>query len=107
LRWLADKFIETLSTLVGMLKNNRKKYLLINAAFTVFCGGILIFLLKAPKETTPFLPHDTHHDRFFSLESKKEAELSCLACHDLGKEAPLPENHPPKYRCLFCHKRNR
>jgi hypothetical protein len=21
--------------------------------------------------------------------------------------APLPDDHPPKYRCLFCHKRDK
>jgi hypothetical protein len=36
---------------------------------------------------------------------KKEAEQFCESCHAPGKEAPLPDNHPPKYRCLFCHKR--
>jgi len=81
--------------------------LLINVTFTALCVGILIFLLKAPKETTSPLPHDENHNRFFAVENKKEAELSCLSCHDQSKEAPLSENHPPKYRCLFCHKRNR
>ncbi|MBU1567938.1 MAG: hypothetical protein KJ630_20220 [Proteobacteria bacterium] len=89
-----------------MQKKNKKNILLINAIFTAICAAILIFLLRAPKETTAPLPHDDNHNRFFSIESKKEAELSCLSCHDKGKEAALPENHPPKYRCLFCHKRN-
>ena len=90
-----------------MQKKSRKQLFLINAAFIIICAGILIFLFKAPKETTSPLPHDDIHNPFFSIESKKEAEQSCLSCHDLGKEAPLPDNHPPKYRCLFCHKRNR
>lgn len=90
-----------------MEKKNRKRIFLINSVFVMVCSGILIFLLKAPKETTPSLPHDEIHNQFFAIESKKEAELSCLTCHDQGKEAPLSQNHPPKYRCLFCHKRNR
>jgi hypothetical protein len=89
-----------------MPKNNKRKLLIVNALFVVVCGAILIFLLKAPKETTSPLPHDEIHQRFFSIKNKKEAEQSCLSCHDQGKEAPLSENHPPKYRCLFCHKRN-
>jgi hypothetical protein len=36
---------------------------------------------------------------------KKEAEKFCAECHAPDKVAPLPEDHPPKYRCLFCHKR--
>ncbi len=90
-----------------MQKKSRKQLVLINVIFTVICVGILVFLFKAPKETTSPLPHDDIHNPFFAIESKKEAEQSCLSCHDQGKEAPLPENHPPKYRCLFCHKRNR
>jgi len=90
-----------------MQKKSRKQLLLINATFIVICAAILIILFKAPKETTSPLPHDDTHNPFFSIASKKEAEQSCLSCHDRGKEAPLPDNHPPKYRCLFCHKRNR
>jgi hypothetical protein len=29
----------------------------------------------------------------------------CGPCHNPEGEAPLPEGHPPKYRCLFCHKK--
>jgi hypothetical protein len=87
-----------------MEKNNKTKWL-INAAFIALCAGILIFLFNAPKETTSPLPHDEVHQPFFAIESKKEAEQSCLSCHDQDKDAPLPNNHPPKYRCLFCHKR--
>ena len=90
-----------------MQKKSRKQLFLINAAFMVVCTGILIFLFKAPEETTSPLPHDENHNRFFSIENKKEAELSCLDCHDQGKDAALPRTHPPKYRCLLCHKRNR
>ena len=36
---------------------------------------------------------------------KKEAEQYCTECHGEDKMVPFPENHPPKYRCLFCHKR--
>jgi hypothetical protein len=71
----------------------------------LICAGILVFLLNAPKETTSPLPHDEIHSRFHEISSKKEAEKSCLECHDQDKEAPLPGGHPPKFRCLFCHKR--
>jgi hypothetical protein len=36
---------------------------------------------------------------------KKEAEKQCDQCHSSEGVAPLPDDHPPKYRCLFCHKR--
>ena len=85
------------------LKTHRIK--IINSLFVILCGGILLFLYNAPEETTAFLPHDTNHSRFFEIKSKKEAEKTCVECHDTGKIAPLPESHPPKYRCLFCHKR--
>jgi len=81
------------------------KIKIVNSLFLILCGGILLFLYNAPKETTAFLPHDSDHKRFFAIKSKKEAEKSCVTCHDVMKMAPLPQNHPPKYRCLFCHKR--
>lgn len=83
-------------------KNN---ILLLNIAFIITGAAILIFLWRAPEETTSHLPHDEIHEPFHAIKSKKEAEQSCAACHDSGQEAPLPENHPPKFRCLFCHKR--
>ncbi|MBM9602798.1 hypothetical protein [Desulfopila inferna] len=79
---------------------------ILNVAFVLTSAALLIFLLKAPEETTAKLPKDDNHLRLFSIESKKEAEKFCTECHSSGKEAPLPENHPPEYRCLFCHKRD-
>nr|WP_321467619.1 hypothetical protein [uncultured Desulfobulbus sp.] len=80
------------------------KRLLANLVFVAVCGSVLYFLLAAPPETTKPLPHDENHQRFMTMK-KKEAEQFCERCHAEGKEAPLPKTHPPKYRCLFCHKR--
>ena len=77
-----------------------------NGGFIFICGAILVFLLNAPEETTSVLPTDEDHIKLHSIDGKKEAEKYCSSCHDTGKVAPLPEGHPPKYRCLFCHKRN-
>ncbi|MGI6655404.1 MAG: hypothetical protein ACOX5Z_00960 [Desulfobulbus sp.] len=81
-----------------------KKNRLYHVLFVLFCAAVLLFLLKAPPETTAPVPRDEQHQPFWSM-SKKEAERHCEQCHAPGKEAPLPEKHPPKYRCLFCHKR--
>jgi uncharacterized paraquat-inducible protein A len=89
----------------GMKGLSPIKKLAVNASFVIVCAGILIFLLRAPKETTSHLPHDEIHNRFYAIQDKKEAETHCLSCHAQDKEAPLPVDHPPKYRCLFCHKR--
>lgn len=78
---------------------------LLNIAFIVCCGAILFFLLRAPEESTAKLPRDENHTRFFNIESKKEAEKYCTDCHEKNGISPLPQDHPPKYRCLFCHKR--
>ena len=88
-----------------MARLSTKKNLFLNFGFLLVGAAILIFLWNAPKETTTKLPHDEIHEPFHTIKSKKEAEKSCLSCHDIGGEAPLPEGHPPKYRCLFCHKR--
>jgi hypothetical protein len=88
-----------------MKRKKNAKLIIGNILFVILCASILVFLLAAPKETTSPLPHDDIHSNFFTIKSKKEAEKSCLNCHDQDKEAPLPDGHPPKYRCLFCHKR--
>lgn len=82
----------------------KHKHILYNTLFLLGCTGILLFLLFAPPESTVPLPHDSNHERFMTM-GKKEAERYCESCHAPGKQAPLPETHPPKYRCLFCHKR--
>ncbi len=88
-----------------MAATNKKKNLLLNIAFIAMSLGLLFFLWSAPEETTSKLPHDAIHEEFHHIKSKKEAEKHCASCHDPGKEAPLSADHPPKFRCLFCHKR--
>lgn len=88
------------------MPEERKKNLLIyNLVFVAVCAGIFLFLWNAPSETTAHLPHDEQHKQYFTMD-KKEAEKHCGACHGAGEGAmPLPKEHPPTYRCLFCHKR--
>lgn len=67
---------------------------------------ILGFLWAAPDETTRRIPDDETHHRFFSMvetDGKKAAEQFCEECHN-ENGVPFSENHPPKFRCLFCHK---
>ncbi|MBW6521532.1 MAG: hypothetical protein K0A99_11095 [Desulfoarculaceae bacterium] len=85
--------------------NRKARSVLLNIAFILSCGAILFFLFNAPKETTAKLPNDPDHSRFQEMK-KKEAEKFCTECHFPQGVSPLPENHPPKYRCLFCHKRD-
>jgi hypothetical protein len=87
-----------------MKKWRNKQKIFVNTMFCLFCIAILVFLLNAPKETTVKLPHTAQHDRFHAMKSKKQAEKFCGECHSQNGQAPLPENHPPKFRCLFCHK---
>ena len=85
-------------------KRTAQKKLLINLLFALVCGAILLFLWNAPPETTKKLPHDETHEKFHAM-GKKEAEKFCENCHNPEGIAPLPKGHPPKYRCLFCHKK--
>lgn len=92
-----------------MLKTKKFKHIsnktfIYNLIFLSVCGSITYFLWNAPPETTAHLPYDEKHERFFAM-GKKEAEKFCETCHRPDGEAPLPADHPPKYRCLFCHKR--
>ena len=86
-------------------KTKRKNIIIYNLIFIGVCGGLFLFLFTAPEETTKHLPNDDNHAKFMKMD-KKEAEKFCEDCHSPEGEAPLPEDHPPKYRCLFCHKRD-
>jgi len=67
---------------------------------------VTVFLLSG-KETTKKVPHDAAHLATYEVlektGSRREAERGCEMCHN-AKMNPLPANHPPKDRCLFCHK---
>lgn len=87
-----------------MTAPKKKNTLLINIAFILMSVGLVAFLMRAPEETTARLPHDEDHTRFIGMK-KKAAEKFCTDCHN-PEDMALPEDHPPKYRCLFCHKRD-
>ncbi len=84
--------------------DKKLKIILFNILFIAVCAGIFLFLWNAPPETTRKIPHDEDHLRFVEMK-KKAAEKFCGDCHGEKGVYPLPETHPPKYRCLFCHKR--
>jgi len=86
-------------------KTKHTKILIYNLLFVVICGGLFFFLWNAPEETTKHMPNDEAHAKFMKMD-KKEAEKFCDECHSSEGEYPLPKDHPPKYRCLFCHKRD-
>jgi cytochrome c553 len=88
--------------MIPIKKNSR----LLNILFVVLAAAVLFFLSRAPEETTSRLPSDDIHKEFHLIKSKKEADSHCSKCHSAEGEAPLPADHPPPYRCLFCHKRN-
>jgi hypothetical protein len=86
-------------------QGKNSKYLL-HAAFIVICVGLFLFLWNAPPETTARMPHDEIHSPFYDME-RKVAEQKCDSCHNPEGVAPLPAEHPPTYRCLFCHKKEK
>lgn len=74
----------------------------------VLIGALVIIALlwMAPAETTKHLPRDKTHQKFYTLiqkDGKKAAEKFCQDCHNKD-QIPFPKDHPPKFRCLFCHK---
>jgi len=85
--------------------NDKRKKLVYHLIFVAICAGLFLFLWNAPPETTARLPHDKNHEQFMKMK-KKQAEKLCDKCHGNDKIAPLSKNHPPKYRCLFCHKKD-
>lgn len=88
-----------------MASRTNKKTLVYNLLFLVVCGGIFLFLWSAPEETTPRLPNDDNHLEFLHMD-KKEAEKVCETCHTKSNNMALSPDHPPKNRCLLCHKRD-
>ena len=81
-----------------------------------------IFFTISGKEKTKQVPRDDMHKpvyqeafknapgpdasffkKTFYRPDKKAAEKLCEPCHTQYKIS-MPPNHPPKHRCLFCHK---
>ena len=81
-----------------------------------------IFLTTSGKEKTKVVPKNAIHKqvyetayqnapgpdasifkRAFFKPNKKAAEKNCESCHE-ASGIKMPPNHPPKHRCLFCHK---
>jgi uncharacterized paraquat-inducible protein A len=77
------------------------KQRILNIGFLLISTIIIIVLLLAPKESTPHVPYDDNHKTFYSM-NKREAEKHCEKCHK-----KLSKNHPPKQRCLLCHKKGK
>ncbi|MCF6178166.1 MAG: cytochrome c [Geopsychrobacter sp.] len=77
----------------------------------VLLGGLIIVIVlwMAPAETTKHLPQNDTHQKFYAMvqkdgtAGKKAAEKFCQNCHN-PDQVPFPADHPPKLRCLFCHK---
>ncbi len=67
---------------------------------------VLCLWLLTTEQTTLRIPLDDDHReslQTYRTEGKKAAEQVCSTCHADGG-LPLSEGHPPKYRCMFCHK---
>ena len=68
---------------------------------------VLLILWAAPDEDFIYVPYDDSHEECVTVlrtEGKRAADKYCEECHN-PDDLPLSEEHPPKYRCLFCHKR--
>ena len=59
---------------------------------------VLAVLYILSWDNAPGIPSD-------DLHAVVEEEIACLRCHSPSAEAPLGRKHPPKERCLLCHKR--
>lgn len=83
---------------------NVKKRDLIFVALVLCVFGT--FFAISGKTKTKRVPLDEIHTRFYEMvrvDGKKETEKFCKDCH-LAERMPLPKDHPPPFRCLFCHK---
>lgn len=85
-------------------------------------GVLVVFFAISGEEKTTHVPRDEMHKpvydeayknapgpdasllkKTFFKPAKKDAETLCEPCH-AKYDVQLPPDHPPKYRCLFCHK---
>ena len=82
-------------------KAKRKNIIIYNLLFIVVCGGLFLFLLKAPEETTKFLPNDDDHAKFMQMD-KKEAEKFCEECHIHQNTAAFSATRETNKLFLFC-----
>lgn len=85
---------------------DKKTKRLIDIALIVAAVVIVTVLLNSPEETTERVPYDDTHKKYYDIykaEGKKAAGEHCETCHN-AEGVPFPAEHPPKYRCLFCHK---
>lgn len=100
------------------MKVDKRDWLFIGLIIAVV--GIFI-AISGKEKTTPVPFDDTHRivyqtayrnapgpgesilKRSFFKPDKKAAEVYCEPCHK-ERGVPFPPNHPPKNRCLFCHK---
>jgi hypothetical protein len=83
-----------------------KKNLKRDLAFAAIAVAIVGVLLLAPPESTIRVPDDDSHRELAALQErqgKKATEEVCRTCHN-DTDLPLSKDHPPKHRCLFCHK---
>lgn len=76
--------------------------------FIALMGAVLLLvILITSEEKTSKIPYDEIHRPFYEIMektgSKREAEKGCETCHN-DSNVPFPKDHPPKSRCLFCHK---
>ena len=100
------------------MKIDKRDWLFVGL-FVVIIG---IFIAISGREKTKLVPLDSNHQiayeaafrnapgpdasifkRAFFKPDTKSAEVYCEPCHK-EKGVPYPPNHPPKNRCLFCHK---
>lgn len=100
------------------MKINKRDWLFIGLIAVV----AVIFISISGEEKTKPVPNDGMHQivyeaayrnapgpeasffkQLFFKPDKKGAEAYCEPCHK-ERGIPFPPNHPPKNRCLFCHK---
>lgn len=100
------------------MKITKRDWIFIGIVLSV----LLFFFSISSEEKTKTVPSDAKHQqvydiayknapaadasmfkRMFYKPDKKGAEQLCEPCHQ-SNNVPYPPNHPPKNRCLFCHK---
>jgi hypothetical protein len=85
------------------MKIGSKDWVFIAVVVAVLVVVILLSGEEKTKKVPLDEPHHASYEIFKKTGSKSETEKGCDACHNDSLQ-PLPKGHPPKNRCLFCHK---
>lgn len=79
---------------------NRKNLVFLLVTILV---GVTLFLLPFFSKVSAPIPKDSRHTAAYDPKKPLLNPDECFVCHGPKGTVPLPQRHPPKVQCLYCH----